>query len=96
MASQTHHAGAGLEVVPDTKPEYFPHPTTVSQTYYPSPAGAGGAAVQSEKTICGVRRPTFWLSLALLFAILAAGIGGGVGGSLAVRNAKWYLYPMSL
>ncbi|KAI0426676.1 hypothetical protein F5Y09DRAFT_318222 [Xylaria sp. FL1042] len=41
-----------------------------------------------EQTICGVRRVTFLLSVALAVVIIAAAVGGGVGGSLAVQNAK--------
>ncbi|GAP86266.1 hypothetical protein SAMD00023353_1801490 [Rosellinia necatrix] len=41
-----------------------------------------------ERTICGMRRTSFFLSVALLVVILAAAVGGGVGGSLAVQNAK--------
>ncbi|KAI1421031.1 hypothetical protein F5Y12DRAFT_770258 [Xylaria sp. FL1777] len=41
-----------------------------------------------EKTICGVRRATFLLSIALVAVVIAAAVGGGVGGSLAVQNAK--------
>ncbi|KAI1822401.1 hypothetical protein F4861DRAFT_389588 [Xylaria intraflava] len=43
---------------------------------------------KQEPTILGVRRPTFFLSVALAIVIIAAVIGGGVGGSLAVQNAK--------
>ncbi|RWA06138.1 hypothetical protein EKO27_g8966 [Xylaria grammica] len=41
-----------------------------------------------ERTIWGVRRATFFLSIALVVVIIAAAVGGGVGGSLAVQNAK--------
>jgi hypothetical protein len=72
------HAG-GLEVVPEQ-----PKPTwTVGQ----SPAYR-----VPERTIFGVRRATFFLSLALVFVIIAAAVGGGVGGSLAVQNAKRFVF----
>lgn len=40
------------------------------------------------KTIWGLQATVFWLLMALVFVVLAAGIGGGVGGTLAVNNAK--------
>ncbi len=40
-------------------------------------------------TICGLRKPTFWLALALATVIvLAAGIGGGVGGTQAGKSSS--------
>ncbi|KAI0444083.1 hypothetical protein F4803DRAFT_278786 [Xylaria telfairii] len=41
-----------------------------------------------ERTICGIKRTTFFLFVALAVVIIAAAVGGGVGGSLAVQNAK--------
>ncbi|KAK3401456.1 hypothetical protein B0T20DRAFT_115189 [Sordaria brevicollis] len=41
-----------------------------------------------KRRICGLRRPTFFLTVALLAVIVIAAVGGGVGGSLAVKNAK--------
>ncbi|KAK4199257.1 hypothetical protein QBC40DRAFT_340651 [Triangularia verruculosa] len=41
-----------------------------------------------EPTICGFRRPTFFLSLALAAVILVAIVGGGVAGTTAVANAQ--------
>ncbi|KAK3370632.1 hypothetical protein B0H63DRAFT_318830 [Podospora didyma] len=41
-----------------------------------------------ERRILGLRRATFFLSVALLALIIAAGVGGGVGGSLSVKNAE--------
>ena len=43
---------------------------------------------EAESTICGLRKTTFWLTLALaLVIILAAAIGGGVGGSMSANNS---------
>ena len=36
-----------------------------------------------EGRICGLRKVTFWLSLALAVVIIAGAVGGGVGGALA-------------
>lgn len=92
MASHNQHSG--LEVAPDAKSYASPH-SAVSQPYYAPQNGMGPqyyapqtGAGYPEKTICGVRRPTFWLSFALVFVIISAGIGAGVGGGLAVQNVK--------
>ncbi|KAI1365627.1 hypothetical protein F5Y08DRAFT_303675 [Xylaria arbuscula] len=62
--------------------ELAPHPTKPwSQAPYYTPA-------PTEHTICGVRRTTFLLSVALAVTIIAAAVGGGVGGSIAVQQAK--------
>ncbi|KAK0119963.1 hypothetical protein ONS95_011387 [Cadophora gregata] len=93
MATQQPHSG--LEVAPDTKPYLAPQspaPTSHVQPYYgqspESMGGPPGGYVGKEKTICGVRRPTFWLALLLAFVTIASGIGGGLGGSLAVRSIR--------
>jgi hypothetical protein len=41
-----------------------------------------------ERRLYGLRATTFFLTLALVLVILAAGIGGGVGATSAVNNAK--------
>ncbi|KAK0744321.1 hypothetical protein B0T21DRAFT_380643 [Apiosordaria backusii] len=41
-----------------------------------------------ERMIWGLRRPTFWLSLALAVVILVGVVGGGVAGTVAVDNAR--------
>ncbi|KAI1327979.1 hypothetical protein F5Y16DRAFT_370290 [Xylariaceae sp. FL0255] len=67
----------GLEVVPQP-----PSPPKIYEQTFPQSQQA------HEPTICGLRRVTFFLSVALAIVILAAAIGGGVGGSLAVQSAK--------
>ncbi|KAG4438079.1 hypothetical protein IFR05_006445 [Cadophora sp. M221] len=95
---------SGLEVAPDTKSYLYPnpnpdptlspqptspHPPPPAPYPYPYPYPYPPPTSPSqEKTICGVRRPTFWLSLILIFVIIASGIGGGLGGTLAVRDIK--------
>ncbi|KAI0186048.1 hypothetical protein EV127DRAFT_484559 [Xylaria flabelliformis] len=64
----------GLEVAPD-----LPKPLDQAPVFYPP--------VQ-ERTICGIRPVTFFLSIALAVVVIAAAVGGGIGGSLAVQNAK--------
>lgn len=41
-----------------------------------------------ERRVCGLRRSTFFLAVALLAVIVMAAVGGGVGGSIAVMKAK--------
>ncbi|PVH83239.1 hypothetical protein DL98DRAFT_513502 [Cadophora sp. DSE1049] len=61
-----------------------PQEAVPPQYYY----GSGEGDARKERTMCGVRPATFFLSLALVLVILAAAIGGGVGGTMAVNNAK--------
>lgn len=71
-----------LEVVPPreaTAPKY---------EQYSSPEYRPDQATREARTIFGLRPTTFFLILALVLVILAAGIGGGVGGTIAVKNAK--------
>ncbi|KAI1268832.1 hypothetical protein F5Y18DRAFT_423062 [Xylariaceae sp. FL1019] len=72
-----HFHPAGLEVAPNqAKPTFaFDYSERVREDTPP-------------RTILGLRRATFFLSLALIVVILAAGIGAGVGGSVAVNNAR--------
>jgi len=41
---------------------------------------------RSSKTICGLRRRTFWLVLVFATLIVGGAIAGGVGGGLASRH----------
>ncbi|KAH9216637.1 hypothetical protein DL95DRAFT_522555 [Leptodontidium sp. 2 PMI_412] len=61
-----------------------PQEAVPPQYYY----GSSEGDKRKERTICGFRAATFFLSLALVLVILAAAIGGGVGGTMAVNNAK--------
>ncbi|KAI1114777.1 hypothetical protein F5Y14DRAFT_412788 [Nemania sp. NC0429] len=80
-------------------PDQDTHKEAVAGYYHPVPADFevapdqfkpidGESSPAQERTIFGLRRPTFFLSLALVVVILAAAIGGGVGGSIAVQNAQ--------
>ncbi|KAI0159561.1 hypothetical protein GGR57DRAFT_499888 [Xylariaceae sp. FL1272] len=72
-----HPHPAGLEVAPNqTKPTYAFNCSERDPEDTPA------------RPILGLRRPTFFLSLALIVVILAAAIGAGVGGSVAANNAK--------
>ena len=46
-----------------------------------------------NKRVAGLRKSTFWLTLALALVIIVAAAGGGVGGSLAVNRASRYVTP---
>jgi hypothetical protein len=39
-----------------------------------------------KRRICGLRRATFFLTLAIICIIVAGAVGGGVGGSIAANN----------
>jgi hypothetical protein len=39
------------------------------------------AASRQHKTICGLRRRTFWIALIVVLIVVAAAVGGGVGGT---------------
>jgi hypothetical protein len=49
----------------------------------PVPAWQSG-----EKTVCGLRKTTFVLSILLAVAVVLAAVGTGVGAGLAVNNAR--------
>jgi hypothetical protein len=70
-----HPVDSGLEVAPQQQPAYG--------HYHPHQGQEG-----PPQTILGLRRTTFFLSLALVAVIIIAAVGGGVGGSLAVQNAR--------
>lgn len=81
-------------------PSSHPSPITPPSQPYPYPAPAAGQPLHpypypypyafppTSKIISGLRRPTFCLSLTLIFVIIASGMGGGLGGTLAVRDIK--------
>ena len=90
---------AGLEVVSNKPPvygDYTPMPQSPQQkaaaymhpTVLESSTAGSFKSEKTGRTVCGMRGVTFCLLLALIFVILAAGIGGGVGGTLAVNNAR--------
>lgn len=41
-----------------------------------------------QKTICGLRKKTFWILVIVAIVVVAAAIGGGVGGALATKSSK--------
>lgn len=43
--------------------------------------------------ICGLRRATFWLTLALAVTIIVAIVGGSVGGTLLLRKSQAHEAP---
>ena len=42
----------------------------------------------APQTICGLRRRTFWILVAVVIVVVAAAVGGGVGGALASRSSS--------
>ncbi|KAI9844473.1 MAG: hypothetical protein M1837_005555 [Sclerophora amabilis] len=94
MAKFDSEQPAGLEAVAnshaignDEKQRYVPPPNvniqpsnglTSGHLYYPPET--------PDQGICGLRKRTFWLLIALVAVIVAAAVGGGVGGALANRR----------
>lgn len=88
----SHHAG--LEVVPQSelpdkqKYAYYsqepvranPYVDTSKIHYEPPP-------YEQPKSICGLRKRTFWILIVVAIVVVAAAVGGGIGGALAVRSA---------
>lgn len=67
-----YHGGIEKVPVPESRP--------INGDIY---TNGSGLLTPSQRRICGLRLPTFWLSLALMFVvILAAAVGGGVGGTI--------------
>ena len=62
-------------------------PSFVAAARPDSPIIHTSTSHQWQKTLCGLRIPTFFLALALAILIVLAAVGGGVGGSIAARNA---------
>lgn len=84
---------SGLEVVPSTK-----DPALTSTFYPPSGYPQTDAGTwdnvsslpqypQQPRLICGLRRTTFWLLVALAALIVVGAVGGGVGGSIAAKKS---------
>lgn len=87
-APEVYHPHSELEVTPQPvvlPKSYHEAAPGYSPGYYDAPMKPHEV---KEQRICGLRKTTFFLALALLLVILAAGIGGGVGGTMAVNNAK--------
>jgi hypothetical protein len=81
----------GLEVVlPKATPNYsdkqpiVPEATFTSE-YMPS----NGGRKEDGGTLCGLKRPIFFLAVSLVcIIIVGAAIGGGVGGALARKSSE--------
>ena len=79
---------SGLEVAPTPAPAaamYVPY----AKADAANAAYAGhGPPSTPEPLILGMRKPTFFLSLALAIVVLLAAVIGGVVGSMAVKSAQ--------
>lgn len=67
-------------------PYYSPVPVTATPHGDDTNKIAYGATANEQyppKTICGLRKRTFWILVAVAVVIVAAAVGGGVGGALA-------------
>lgn len=98
MASYNQHSNLEVASQPTAyeKPPAFVTTTSMAgqnvpqQQYYsgPGPENGGVKGAEKEKTLCGVRPATFWLSLALAVLIIAGAVGGGIGGRLAAKKIR--------
>jgi hypothetical protein len=77
----------GLELASPPRDDYKSEAGWSSSAHVPAHQPADGKP-EEEKTICGLRRATFVLSVLLATVIVVAAVGAGVGASVAVRNAK--------
>jgi hypothetical protein len=81
---------SGLEVAQTTLTPPIPNandgdpPFSTEQPY--QALGPDLLLEQKPRTICGLRRTTFWLLMVIIILILAGAIGGGVGGSAAAKR----------
>jgi hypothetical protein len=98
MATYSQHSNLEVASRPSAheKPPAFVTTTSMAgqnapqQQYFPGPGPENGGVkgVEKEKTICGVRPATFWLSLALAVLIIAGAVGGGIGGRLVAKKIR--------
>lgn len=80
----------GPEVVPSNEKYY----TTFPEALGPARWGITGSTQeegseggrQDSKTICGLRRVTFWLTMALAGTIIIAALVGGIVGALSASR----------
>src|SRR6187402_1979269 len=89
MAAPEVFSHSDLEVAPNQPnprfaDKYYANDPASAPRYYYAPDGA------KERTICGLRAATFFLTVALILVILAATISRRVGETMAVNNAKKY------
>src|SRR5579862_8635043 len=70
----------GLQTSPTYgDPQYFPQvPVQLQPQVYGEP--------KSTRKICGLKRSTFWLSLAIVLVLVAVIIGATVGGVVGSRR----------
>lgn len=77
---------------PEVAPENFPEHIDTSSPEVVPPSVRDQkeiAGASTERTICGLRRKTFWIVLAvILLIIIAAAVGGGVGGAMAMKKSN--------
>lgn len=77
---------SGLEIVKAEKIVSYVH----EQGYHGSDGQKqADETINRKRRICGLRRTTFFLTVAIVSIIILAGaIGGGVGGTMAANNSR--------
>lgn len=89
-----NHGYSDLQVVPDQpslEPAQAEKELATQQGTEKKPAGDAYAyqdIASSNRHICGLRRKTFWIVLAVVaVVVIGAAVGGGVGGALSNRSS---------
>lgn len=87
-----------LEVVPESeRPEqqkyayYSPEPiipASYGEDTHKIPYTQAVHEQDQPRTICGIRKRTFWIVLIVAIIVIVAAVGGGVGGALANRSSS--------
>lgn len=100
MTPQSHYDHEGLQLVPNQvlpsqsssslaiayEPVQPIEPDVYFELGFPDKASERTVV---ERRICGVKRRTFWILMAVaIVAIVAAAVGGGVGSMVAARKAE--------
>ncbi|OAL51747.1 hypothetical protein IQ07DRAFT_390262 [Pyrenochaeta sp. DS3sAY3a] len=96
--SMSRNEHSDLEVVPESeRPEqqkyayYSPEPiipASYGEDTHKIPYAQAVHEQDQPRTICGIRKRTFWIVLIVAIIVIAAAVGGGVGGALANRSSN--------
>ncbi|KAI0197552.1 hypothetical protein F4808DRAFT_438544 [Astrocystis sublimbata] len=73
----------------DEYPEYISTPSDVVLETKPGNANPADSYGKTRRSYCfGLSRKAFWITIGVLFVVLAAALGGGLGGALSHRSSS--------